>query len=81
MTEEEIKTLLDDLTDLCIPTSLNLKVVKEHPVDNKFIIAAIEGEADYVITGDRHLLNLKTYQGIKIITPADFLKILKGKGF
>lgn len=37
-------------------------------------VHAVSGEADFIISGDHHLLNLKTYQGIKIISPAEFLK-------
>ena len=43
------------------------------PDDNKFIEAAIEGKADYIISQDHHLLDLKTYQEIPILTPREFL--------
>jgi len=51
-------------------------VVKDDPDDNKFIEAAIEGNADYIVSQDKHLLNIKEYKGIKIILPEDFLKII-----
>ncbi|MBI2009262.1 putative toxin-antitoxin system toxin component, PIN family [Candidatus Saccharibacteria bacterium] len=41
--------------------------------DNKFIETALIGHCDYIISGDRHLLGLKSYQGIKIVKPAEFL--------
>ncbi|MFM2026127.1 MAG: hypothetical protein RLZZ339_842 [Cyanobacteriota bacterium] len=43
--------------------------------DNKFLELAVSGMAQYIITGDNDLLILNTYQGIPIITPADFLAI------
>ena len=43
--------------------------------DNKFLELAVSGMAQYVITGDNDLLMLNTYQGIPIITPAEFLAI------
>jgi predicted nucleic acid-binding protein len=46
------------------------------PADNRVLEAAVEGGADYIVTGDRHLLDLKQHEGIEIVTPADFLAIL-----
>lgn len=45
--------------------------------DNKFIETALVGDCAYIISGDRHLLELKQYQKIKIIKPAAFLKLIK----
>ncbi|MBI2326203.1 putative toxin-antitoxin system toxin component, PIN family [Candidatus Collierbacteria bacterium] len=44
--------------------------------DNRVLEAAIEGKCDYVVTGDRDLLDLKSYMGIRILTPAEFLEKL-----
>lgn len=46
----------------------------EHAADNKFLEAALEGEAKYIITGDRHLLSLHEFRGIKIIRAKEFLE-------
>ena len=43
--------------------------------DNKFLEFSVSGMAQYIITGDKDLLILNTYQGIPIITPAEFLVI------
>lgn len=48
-------------------------IIKVDPSDDKFIHCAKTGKAKIIITGDQHLLNLKTYQKIKILTPAEFL--------
>ncbi len=48
-------------------------VVKDDPDDNKIIECAVEGNADFIITQDNHLLKLKQYKSIKIITPEEFL--------
>ena len=50
-------------------------IVKNDPDDNKVIECAIESSSDYIVTYDRHLLKLKEYKGIKIITPEEFNKI------
>jgi len=44
--------------------------------DNAILACAVDGQADFLVTGDPHLLKLKSYSGIKIITPAIFLQIL-----
>ncbi len=46
------------------------------PKDNKFLELAIDGNADYIITGDPDLLILHSYRGISIVTPSQFLSIL-----
>ena len=56
---------------------IRFKKVKEDPEDNKFIACAIEGKADYIVSGDGHLLNLKHYKGIQIVDANSFLKILR----
>ena len=43
------------------------------PKDNKFLDAAINGQAEVIITGDKDLLILHPYQSIQIITPAQYL--------
>ena len=45
------------------------------PEDDKFISCAISGSADYIVSGDRDLFDLKKYKSIKIIKASDFLKI------
>ncbi|MBP1699404.1 MAG: hypothetical protein H6Q41_4592 [Deltaproteobacteria bacterium] len=54
-----------------------VSVIKENADDNRILECAIEGKVQYLISGDRkHLLPLKEYQGTKIISPSDFLKLL-----
>ena len=42
-----------------------------------YLACAVEGEADYIVSGDQHLLKLGAFKGIQIITPAQFLNILE----
>lgn len=48
--------------------------VVEDKSDNKFLDCAYEAKADFIISGDRHLLDLKEFQGIKIVTVNEFLE-------
>jgi putative PIN family toxin of toxin-antitoxin system len=50
-------------------------IIKDDPDDNKFIDCAVAGDADYVISGDKHLLTLKSFKDFTILTPAEFLII------
>lgn len=48
--------------------------IAEDKEDNKIIDCAFEGQVDYIITQDYHLLKLREFRGIKIIAPEEFLK-------
>jgi len=43
-------------------------VIKDDPKDNKLLECAVAGKANFLISGDKHLLSLKEFQGVKIIT-------------
>lgn len=51
--------------------------IAKDPKDNKFIECAIETKADYIISGDKHLLDLKKHKNIWIVTPSKFLEIFR----
>ena len=55
-------------------------IIKNDPTDNKYLACAYEGEADYIVSGDHHLLDIKTYKGIEIIKPKAFLNIWRTRG-
>lgn len=50
-----------------------VRVVIDDPSDDRVLEAAAEGGAELIISGDRHLLRLRTWQGIEIEKPATFL--------
>lgn len=51
-----------------------VNIIKDDPDDNVILESAIIGDADFIISGDFHLLDLKEYAKVKIVTPAEFLK-------
>ncbi len=59
-----------------IETFVRLDVVKDDEDDNKIVECAAQSLADYIITYDKHLLKIKKYKDIKIITPEEALKII-----
>lgn len=69
---QAIKTLLERRTILT-PHNLKLKVVERDPEDDNIIIAAVEGKADCIVSGDRHLQDLDSYEDIPILSPSEFV--------
>ena len=78
ISDQEVTSLIESLADESLVVSGNVTVaVCRDPGDDKFLAAALEGEARYVVSGDKDLLALKTYRNIQIITPARFLAIVR----
>jgi uncharacterized protein len=75
---EEREGLIDDLRGFAtlVEPQQKLSVVQADESDNRYLECAVEGGANYVVTGDPHLLAAKEYQGIVIVTPATFLALL-----
>ncbi len=76
--EENVKRLKALLTSTATPVVPTKHVsICRDPKDNKFLEAAIASHANYLITGDKDLLALNSYKETGIVTPKQFLKILK----
>ena len=76
--DEEIITALADLADfttLVHPTQ-TLDAVPSDPDDNRVLKCAVAGNSSYIVTGDNDLLQLGSYEGIRIVKVADFMKLL-----
>jgi len=52
-----------------------LSIIAEDEADNKFLECAVTGGAEYLVSGDAHLLALKAYREIQILTPAECLAV------
>lgn len=78
LTPEEIDLWVTALTLLAdsVASTRQLRVVREDPDDDQYLIAAIEGRAQFLVTGDAHLLNLRVYEGVRIVTARAFLQYL-----
>ena len=48
--------------------------IKTDPTDNKFLACALEVKADYIVSGDNHLLELKHFHGIQIVDAKTFIE-------
>lgn len=58
------------------PGTLSLPPLAVDPDDTKYLVCAVEGHADFIVSGDHHLTDLKPYRGIRIVAPADFIQMI-----
>lgn len=74
-TLQQIEKFLGDLLKFAEITLGECKVnVVSDASDNKFLECALEGEANFIISGDKHLKALRVFEGIEIIDPEEFLQ-------
>lgn len=50
----------------------DINAVDDDPDDDKFLEAAVAGDVDYLVSGDKHLLDLDSFRGVDIINPRTF---------
>ena len=76
ITDQDVTRLIDSLHTeaLVVVGDYEVSGVSIDPDDDKFLACALEGRADYIVTGDPHLLNLKQYHGINILEAREFLR-------
>ncbi|MFP3871263.1 MAG: putative toxin-antitoxin system toxin component, PIN family [Candidatus Aenigmatarchaeota archaeon] len=51
----------------------SLDVIEKDQSDNRILECAVEGDAEFIISGDKHLLELEEFREMKILEPSDFL--------
>lgn len=77
-TKKRIKALFSLLDNYAIVVSPTQKIVAcRDGKDNFLLEVALEGKADYLVTGDNDLLVLNPFQNIKIVKPKDFEGVIK----
>jgi hypothetical protein len=78
-TDAQVDVFVDGLRAAAtvVAGDVEVSVVADDPDDNVILACAVEGGADYVVSGDAHLLNLKTYRGIRLVTAREFTIILE----
>jgi uncharacterized protein len=67
-----IRAKLESIAEIVKPETA-LHVIEDDPDDNRVLECAAKGNADYIVTGDRHLLRLGSYETIQIVTVRQFL--------
>ncbi len=74
---EEAVAQIVRIAEIVDPT-LTVTVLEADPADNRVLEAAAEADADAIVSGDRHLLALRSWRGCPIQTPAAFPADLRG---
>ena len=69
-----IVSSIRDISDVILPKS-KVSVCRDED-DNRVLECALDGNAEYIVTGDTDLLDLREYQGIYILNVADFLRTI-----
>ena len=74
-TPDQAITVLNELHEICdvFNPPRRVRMVKADPDDNRILECALAAHADFIVSGDTHLLDLKKFRGIPIQSPADFL--------
>ncbi|MGA3026580.1 MAG: PIN domain-containing protein [Bryobacteraceae bacterium] len=67
--------LLAKIAEIVVP-GIRLQVVAADPDDDRILECAVAGAADLIVSGDHHLNRLKSFRGIGIVRPVDFLRTL-----
>jgi hypothetical protein len=81
LTEDDIERVQQMLeTDAVVLADLYEINRSPDPEDDVFLACAVEGQADYLVSGDDDLLQLKFYQGVQVVSPAVFSAILERLG-
>jgi putative PIN family toxin of toxin-antitoxin system len=77
--EQDVRIFLKALrhTAVFVKVRSRFKKVKADPTDDIILRTAYDGKADYIVSGDEHLLALKEFKGIKIVTVSEMLEVLK----
>jgi len=78
LTDDEIDRwilALELIADMVTPGG-DVQAVPDDPDDDHLLDAALEGRAAFLVTGDQHVLSFEQYEGVRIVTPAEFLRIL-----
>ena len=75
LTAAEMLPIVSDIRRFAqfVDVTSSVDVVSEDPTDNRFLECALDGEANYIVSGDHHLLSVGIFRGIEILRPRDFL--------
>lgn len=67
------------LDEHCVREMPDLRGISADPDDDKFIACAVAGQAELIVSNDRDLLDLDSYQNIPIVTPSQAWKMIENR--
>ncbi len=74
-----VREVIDEVRNVAevVEVSSHIDVISHPDEDNRVLECAVDGRADFIVTGDtKHILPLKEYRGIKILSPSEFIRRL-----
>jgi putative PIN family toxin of toxin-antitoxin system len=71
----QIVTELGAISELVRPSE-QIRLIEADEADNHVLECAVEARAEYIVSGDAHLLELKEYRSIQVVSPQKFLALL-----
>ncbi len=79
ITPEKLKDALQKIVKVAImvPGKKEVYRIDKDPSDNMLLSCALEGKADFIISGDHHLTDLVSFEGISIVSPDAFLRLIE----
>lgn len=77
---DELTALLRAIADKVVPVTESITAISRDRNDDFLILDALLGQADYLVSGDPDLLVLGEYDGVQIVSPAEFVAILDALG-
>ena len=79
--EKQLQKILDKIKKkaVIVQAETKISIIKAKEDDNRILECGVDGKVQYIISGDkRHILPLKNFRGIKILSPSEFLGLLNG---
>ena len=82
LSPDQALTLAGQLHDLCemVRPRKRVQVVAADPDDNAILECAMAASAEIIVTGDAHLLDLRQWHGIRILSPAEAIRVIEETG-
>ncbi len=79
--DASIRSLLELFRDpervLLVAPSVRVTITRDDPEDDIFLECAVAAQADFVVSGDRHLRKIKAFRGIRVLAPREYLTLLE----
>jgi len=81
LSAEQALAFIEELHNLCwlVTPTTRVRAIRTDPDDNRVLECALAADADMIISGDSHLLNLGQWQDIRILSPAEFIREFEGQ--
>lgn len=79
--DDDASDAVEFIYEICklIKPESKFDAVKDDSEDNKILECAFDGDADFIVSGDSHLLNLKDFKGIPIVKTKRVLELIEKK--